>query len=184
MLRKVLLSLASAFLAYQSYRLVMALIESAQQLSWGISLLLAYLLSLFVTGVFAFAGFAFPTHRLLPASYFTVQHPHRIQWMYQAFGLRYFKKLLLLFFWGKKKHKQSFFNGRRSGLAQLDWESRQAETGHLLPFIVLNVLSFVLLGFGYGTMALFVIVINGIGNAYPVILQRHHRMRLQSIKRT
>lgn len=182
MLRKVLLSLASLFLAYQSVRMMDGLVRQPQELHWGLALFLGYLFTLFVTGVFAFVGFAFPTHRLLPASYFIIRNPQRLQRVYDHFGLPIFKKFLLIFFWGKKAHQKRFFNGQRSGLAHLEFESKQAETGHLLPFVLLTLAAFVLLGAGYDWLVVFILLINLIGNAYPVVLQRHHRMRLQKLQ--
>ncbi len=57
----------------------------------------------------------------------------------------------------------------------------KSEFGHLLPFVVIVVVSVYLIMIGKSRLGVASMIINLIGNLYPVILQRHHRMRIQNI---
>ncbi|WP_394330522.1 hypothetical protein [Psychroflexus sediminis] len=39
-------------------------------------------------------------------------------------------------FWGKKKNKQKYFDGTKSGLENLDYQTKQSEFGHLAALVV------------------------------------------------
>lgn len=58
----------------------------------------------------------------------------------------------------------------------------KSEFGHLIPFLILSIVSIYLLMVGLSKLAVFTLLINVIGNFYPIILQRHHRMRIQLIE--
>ncbi len=63
----------------------------------------AFLVNLFVTGVFAFPGFVFPTHRLLGKSYYKLRNTKLLQRIYRIMGVSVFRKLLLVLFWVQPK---------------------------------------------------------------------------------
>lgn len=151
---------------------------SVQNFNWFIDFLFAYFINLFTTGVFALVGFGFPTHRLLPKKYYSIKNPKLVAQLYNVMGVAVFRKLLMFFFWGKEKNRRKYFNGTRTGIRNFVYQTKQSEFGHLAALVVIAVLSIVLVFHGYYLMALMAIVINLIGNLYPVILQRHHRMRL------
>lgn len=174
-----MLSLFSLFLLYRSIDLLRALsVHTPASYSLTETLVLAFLLSLFITGMFALPGFVFPTSRILPDSYYRIKNPHVIRLSFRLMGLKYFRYLLLVFFWGQKKNRSRYFDGTRNGLENLDYQSRQSEFGHLGAFVLILMISVYLLILGYFLLVAVAMTINVIGNLYPVMLQRHHRMRL------
>jgi hypothetical protein len=84
-------------------------------------------------------------------------------------------------FWRSKDQRKKYFNGKKNGIPTLIEQSMKSEFGHLLPFIILNIVGIYLIVIKLFALGLFTIFINLIGNMYPVILQRHHRMRIQLI---
>jgi hypothetical protein len=180
-LRKIFFPFISLFLLYQSFNLVWQLIIHPIDLSIGVSILIAFFLNLFVTGVFAFIGFEYPTNKLLPKNYYRVSKPKRLKWWYQAIGIKYFKVLLLLFFWGKEKNKKIYFGGSRNDFDNLIYQSKQSEFGHISALICIGLASGLFLFYGYTKLAFFATIINLVGNFYTIPLQRMHRMRIDRI---
>jgi hypothetical protein len=180
MIKKILLSLASLFLIWQSYNLLYN-IHKLDINSWGISFFIAWLINLFITGVFAFSGFAFPTQKLLPPYYYRILQPKKLQQIFKVLKVNWFRKVLLATLWKRRKQRKEFFDGTKSGIANLVEQSMKSEFGHLLPFIIICFVSGYLLVVGQTTLAVFSLLINFIGNFYPILLQRHHRMRIQMI---
>lgn len=140
-------------------------------------------LNLFITGVFAFPGFVFLTNKLLPDSYYQVKHPKQLIIIYNVLGVKFFKWLLLAFYWGRKKNRKNYFNGSKNGLENFDTKTRQSEFGHLASFVVILIVSLVLMAKGHIAICFMTTVMNVAGNAYPVILQRYHRIQIQRLKR-
>lgn len=177
--KQLVFSIIALFLAFRYYSLLKNLIINGEQDHWGGNLLLAYLLALFVTGVFALPGFVFPTHKLIGKKYYELRNPMQLQKIYYLLRVEYFKRLLLFFFWGKQKNRKKYFNGTRTGIQNFIYQTYQSEFGHLIPFLILliNTIHFFILG--SNTLACFLLLINIIGNLYPIILQRHHRIRLK-----
>ncbi len=178
--KQVLFILASAFLVFQSFGLLSGMDYYAEISFWP-AVFLAWVINMFITGIFAFAGFALPTHRLLPARYYEISNPAQLKWFYQAFRVERFRKLLLATLWRSKAQQQKYFNGRSDGLGHLAEQSQKSEFGHLLPFLVLTVVGIYIVFFVQPVLGALCLVINLLGNFYPVLLQRHHRMRLQRI---
>ncbi|MFT6998884.1 MAG: hypothetical protein ACJAQ4_002647 [Cryomorphaceae bacterium] len=182
MLRKIVLILASVFLVYQTCRLMENLVfNQSEEFTWYLDLIFAFLLNLFTTGIFAFVGFGFPTHKLLPKKYYSIQSPQVLAKWYDLLGVSVFRKFLMLTFWGKEKNRKKYFNGTRSGIRNFVYQTKQSEYGHLAALVVIGILSIILVFHDYYLMALMATGINIIGNLYPIILQRHHRMRLGSL---
>lgn len=181
MLKKIFLPLASAILAWQSYKFL-SIIQEFEINSWGLLFFLAWIINMIVTGVFAITGFAHPTQKLLPESYYHVHKPKRLKYIYKLLRVDLFRKFLLATVWREKKQRQKYFNGKRSGFSTLEEQSMKSEFGHLMPFIILNAIALYLIAIGMVTLGVFTIIWNLLGNFYPIILQRHHRMRLQFIK--
>jgi len=84
----------------------------------------------------------------------------------------------MITFWGKEKNRLKYFDGTRRGIQNFVYQTKQSEFGHLAALLVTTVLSLVLAFRGYEMIAAIASVINLIGNLYPILLQRHHRMRL------
>lgn len=181
LLRKVLLSLASVFLIWQTVKLLVSL-EEIQVDSWVFALFLAWLITLFITGIFAFAGFAFPTQKLLSEEYYQIQHPRKVEQLYKTLKVNWFKHILLATLWKNKKQRKQFFSGNKAGISTLIRQSKKSEFGHLIPFVLISILVIYLIVIGLYLLALFTLLFNILGNGYPILLQRHHRMRIKRIE--
>ncbi len=182
MAKKILLVSASVFLIWQSYVLLVN-IGYMEGSSWFWSLFVAWVLNMFVTGIFAFAGFALPTEKLLPAAYYEVRNPHRLRAIYGALGVGAFRKFLLATLWRGRARRKNYYEGTKSGIAHMARQSMKAEFGHLIPFLILCVLSVYLAQLVSMRLGVLALLINLLGNLYPVLLQRHHRMRIQALAR-
>nr|WP_319511674.1 hypothetical protein [uncultured Draconibacterium sp.] len=181
--KKIAFSLLALFLFYRAIDLLRDLsTHSPDGYSQTETFVLAFLITLFITGVFALPGFVFSTNKLLSDSYYRIRNAHYLQRSYRLMGLKYYRYLLLVFFWGQRKNRQKYFDGTRMGLENLDYQSRQSEFGHLGAFLLIVIASVYLLILGYFLMVTAAMLINVIGNLYPVVLQRHHRMRLERLK--
>lgn len=184
MIKKLLLSLASLFLAYRSIELVRMLeITDPSQFSWVGAVIFSFVLNVFITGVFASLGFAFLTSRLLLDSYYRVKNTKRLNQVYRLLGVEHFKSLLLLFFWGKEKNRKKYFDGTKSGIENFDTQTRQSEFGHLAALITISIVSIWILTKGYLGIVVITILINILGNLYPILLQRNHRIQIQRMQR-
>ena len=182
MIKKIFLSLASIFLIWQSYE-ILNHIDEWEVNSWGFKIFIAWIINLFVTGVFAFSGFAFPTQKLLPKSYYDVNQPKRLKKVYKTLRVDWFRLVLLATLWRSKKQRKKYFNGKKEGIINLTEQSRKSEFGHLIPLVLICLISIYLLLIGKVSLSLICFLINLIGNLYPIILQRHHRMRIQILSK-
>ncbi|MAW94012.1 MULTISPECIES: hypothetical protein [unclassified Leeuwenhoekiella] len=179
LIKKIAFTLFAFFLAYQVYFFVETLIRSdPNTFSVSLHFIFAFLLSLFITGVFAFLGFIYPTHKFLSNTYYEIQNPVRLKKIYVFAQVDLFRKALLLFFWGSRKNRKKYFNGTRQGIRNFIYQTKQSEFGHLAAFIVTLIACVMLLYFNYYWLVIFAFLINILGNAYPVILQRYHRIRI------
>ena len=175
-----MLILGALFLGYQSIRLTQFIIELDIKSIWLI-LLLSWMLSLFITGFFALFGFALPTQRLLTNQYYYISNPKKLNAVYRFLQVNLFRNLLLLTLWRSKKMQKGHFSGVKAGLDQLELQSKKSEFGHVVPFVITVAISLYLVVIDKGLFAICISVFNLVGNLYPVLLQRHHRMRLQKI---
>jgi len=182
MLKKIGLILISIFLVWQSYSILSILSEIKINSFW-LTLLLAFIINLFVTGIFAFLGFALPTQKLAPNTYYTVKDPKRLKKIYNFLKVDAFRKFLLATFWRNKAQRKRYFNGKPEGILILEIQSKKSEFGHLIPFIFIIAVCIYLIIIGLITLAIVTFIINIIGNFYPIILQRHHRMRIQLLRK-
>ena len=181
-LKQVLLVLAAVFLLFQSYGLLSG-IHHFSGIAFAPALFLPWVINMFITGIFAFAGFALPTQYLLLESYYTISNPDRLEQIYRGLRVDWFRKALLATLWRSQAQRKKYFNGKVAGLEHLNTQSRKAEFGHLVPFVILSFISVYLVFFVQPVLGLLCLGINLAGNFYPVVLQRHHRMRLQRISR-
>ncbi len=181
MLKKIAFTLLAMFLAYNSYKFVnFFFVLKPEQISLPGAIASAATLNLLITGIFAFLGFVYPTHQLLPANYYRIKNTHRLNTVYKWLGVTYFKYFLLLTFYRKNDNKQ-YFNGTKSGIQQFDYNIRQSEFGHLMAFICILLLSLVLLTEGHQLIAVWIQPINIVFNFYPIILQRKHRIAIKRV---
>lgn len=182
-LKKVLYPLFSLFLGAQSMKLLgLAIAHSGEEISVLTAGVFAALLALFVTGVFAFVGFVYPSHRLLPGAYYRIHHPQILSKVSDLLGIRWFRKALLFAFWGRATNRKQFFDGRRDGLDHMVYQTKQSEFGHVGALVAIAVMTIPLLRAELYGIAIILTGINIIGNLYPVLLQRMHRIRIQHIR--
>lgn len=173
----------SLFLFYQSIELVKILYSSVPNEFSGLeTLILSFLLTLFITGVFAFIGFAYPTSRILPDSYYKTTHPKSLKSLYKLLGIKYFRALLLIAFWGRKNNQMKYFNGTKNGLHHFVFQTKQSEFGHLGASLMIVVYSAILATQGYFYLIVIMTILNILGNIYPIVLQRFHRVRIEKIR--
>lgn len=181
MTKKILLSIGILFLVWQSYKLLWE-IDEVEIHSWVLLIFVAWVINMFITGIFAFSVFAFPAEKLLPKAYYKIQQPGTLKQFYQTLKVNLFRQILLATLWKSQKQRQKYFNGKKTGIFDLVEQSMKSEFGHILPFIILTLVSIYLLIIGQVSLGIVTFLINVIGNLYPVILQRHHRMRIQIIE--
>ncbi len=182
MIKKLLFPIFSIFLTFQSIKLVNSIyFSSIKEFNWIVIILFSIAINLFVTGIFAFLGFAFSTSKLLPDSYYKIKNAQMLSTLYQILGVKYFKMFLMVAFWGKEKNRKKYFNGSKSGVENFDYQTRQSEFGHLVAFIAILVISFMLLFKGYYTIFLATNTLNIIANFYPILLQRMHRVQIERV---
>ncbi len=182
---KILYPLLALFLLYRSSIHVDELWNAQPGVSGIIyQLFMSILLVVYITGIFAFPGFVFPTHKVIPASYFHIKYPLCLKRIYTVLGVKYFRIFLIAAFWRRKKIRRSFFDGTRRGILNFIYQTKQAEFGHLGAFIVLLILATALIIRGHSSIALIMMLLNILANGYPVILQRYHRMRIGKLVRS
>lgn len=177
---RILLTLASAFLIVQSFNLLQFGYGFKTPL-WWVEIIKAMLANLYITGIFAFVGFAYPTRKLLPAAYYEIRKPGRLKKWFQFLKVELFRKFLLASFWKNKKRRKQYFDGKAKGLEHFEAETQQAEFGHLWPFIILTGISLYALFKGRIVFALTTMLINVLFNFYPILLQRFHRLRISRV---
>lgn len=183
MIKKLLLTLGSIFLTYRSVELIKFLYNTKpEQFNWLGAIAYAFALNLFITGIFALLGFAFSTSRMLPDSYYKIKNAKKLSLLYKMLGVEYFKLLLLKFFWGTENNRKKYFNGTKAGLTNFDFQTRQSEFGHLAAFLAIAIVSIDILSKGYVVIFFITTLINIIGNFYPIILQRNHRIQIERMK--
>jgi len=182
-MKKLFLTLASIFLAYRSVELIRMLDNALpNQFSWLGAIAFSFLLNLFITGIFAFLGFGFLTNRILPNGYYKIKNTKNLLLIYRILGVKHFKWLLLTFFWGKERNRKKYFNGTKGGIDELDTQTRQSEFGHLAAFFSIAIVSLYILIKGYQVIFTVTTLINILGNLYPIILQRNHRIQIERLK--
>lgn len=183
MIKKLFLTLASLFLAYRSIELLKIADHSPlHAFNWLASTAYAFTINLFITGVFALLGFAFLTSKMLPNVHYKIKHVPSLTITYNILGVKYFKYLLMLAFWGKETNRKKYFNGTKAGLQHFDTQTRQSEFGHLAAFVTIASVSFHLLFKGGIVVFILSSLINVIGNFYPIVLQRYHRIQIERLQ--
>ena len=140
---KLLLVSFSAFLIWQSIQLVSNISQGTHSTTLGDILTQAILLNLFITGIFL-VGYALPLHRLFPDSYYTSVGSKAFSSACSILKMELFRKMLRLTFWGPRNNRKHFFNGRKSGLAQFEMNTRISESSHVLAFAIITTVSFYL----------------------------------------
>jgi len=182
--KKILKSIPSLLLAYLTIKLLFSINELPNHgVGWTISIVFGALLCLYITGVFAFVGFQFPTHTLLPDSYYQIKNPKLTMTIHKLLGVKYFNVFLMIFIWGKPGQREKFFDGTRSGINHLMYMTKQSEFGHVGALMIIMIISVWLISLGLIKMVIVATIINILFNLYPVILQRKHRVRIDRMSK-
>lgn len=180
--KKIIFPFFSIFLGYSSVEILISLDSSAPaDLSNIESFTVAFLFTLYVTGFFAFIGFAYPTSKIASNNYYKIYNPKALVIVSNILGIKHFQVLLLITFWGSKKNRKKYFNGTKKGLQNFIFQTKQSEFGHLGGFIVISISSIFLLLNHYFLLVSIITLINIFGNFYPILLQRTHRIRIEKI---
>jgi len=179
--KRVFFFLMSIFLLFQSYKLC-KITFSFVQISLLLEIVGAFIFNLFVTGIFAFAVFSWPAENLLPEGYYRIRQPKKLNRVGESIGIEWFRKFLLATVWKNKEKQKGFFDGTVAGLDTLDVNTKKSEFGHIIPFILLTIISIVLCFYGRWLMGIVTMIVNEIFNFYPVILQRMHRARTSRMR--
>ena len=182
MLKKILLLTLSLFLIQQSYNLL-GNIAGWKTLTLGVSIFLGWVVNMYITGIFAFAGFALPTQKLLPESFYKINQPKKLKSLFKKLKGEWFRKFLLATVWRSKAQQAKYFDGTLSGIEHFETQSKKSEFGHLFPFIILTPVGIYLIIKGLVAFGVATLVFNILGNFYPILLQRHHRMRIDVLRR-
>lgn len=172
----------SIFLIWQSYGIFMGL-EFVENPSWSLQLVFALIFNLFITGIFAFAGFALPIEKVMPLNYFKIDDPKKVNFWFKKLKGESFRIFLLKTVWRKKANQKKFFDGTISGLKDFEIQTQKSEFGHLIPFVIISLICVYFVTRGFWWAIFFTMLVNVIFNFYPILLQRHHRARLARLKK-
>ena len=172
----------SIFLIWQSYWIFMGL-QFIEEPSWGLQLFFALIFNLFITGVFAFSGFALPTEKLMPSMYYKIKDSKKVNFWFKKLKGEWFRIFLLKTVWRKKTAQKKFFDGTISGINNFEIQTQKSEFGHLIPFVIISLLCVYFAMRGFWWAVFFTMLVNVIFNFYPILLQRHHRGRLARLKK-
>ena len=145
--------------------------------SVGFAFLLVWLIMCWVTLVLR----AFPVR--FPASYYELRPGERDGRRYERLGVLVAKRLLRrgpLHLLNRKVHFPAVLDG--PGLATLDGYMREAETNHVIMFLVVVTAIVHALVQGWWRASVWTLFFNVVINAYPVMLQRYNRGRLASFR--
>lgn len=157
-------------------------IHRFESTNWATMVFIGWIINMFITGIFAFLTFALPIQKLLPDSYYKVRQPKRLKKWYKILKVDWFRQFLLATIWRNKAQQKGYFDGTKEGLTNLIERADKSEFGHILPFVIINIISIYLITINLYGLAIPTILFNIFGNFYPVLLQRHHRMRIQRIQ--
>jgi len=184
MLKKITFSIFSVALIYLSIKLAGALLSPIPRNFNSLEVIkYSFLINLYITGIFAFPGFVFATNRLIGSNYYKLRNPEFLIKIYDFLRVGIFRRLLLFLYWGRKKNSQKYFNGTRNGLKKFLYETRQSEFGHLSAFVIITLISIAVMSKRHVLLSSVIMLINIIGNFYPLVLQRYHRIRIEKFKK-
>lgn len=179
--KKIALTILSLILGYNLIKLCLVLLSfSENELSRLVNIIAAIAINLLSTGFIAFLGFAFPTNKLLPSRYYKLKNKQKLKSTYSILGVNFFRYFLLFTFY-KKENNKKYFNGTKSGITEFDYNTRQSEFGHLIAFILIEIIAVIFLSNNLIAIFLWIQPINIFLNFYPIILQRFHRIKTEKI---
>ena len=117
----------------------------------------------------------------LNATYFNQKTWEARGKIYEALGINFFRKLLVLVGWEKLNKKTKPVEKSAKVLSELYYRTKQDELGHLIIMVIVfgfNI--FVVFEFGL-LKSLPLFILNLVLNVYPIFLQRYNRPRIERI---
>jgi len=179
--KKVLFTVLSGVLAYNTFKLTAIFLVLPQEEFSTLAIVISALAFIFlITGVAAFLGFVYPTSRILPSDYYRIKNPKKLSFWYRYLGVKYFKTFLLYTFY-RRKENLKYFDGTKSGIFLFEFNTRQSEFGHLAAFVLGFFISLLLLFEGHEKVFILMQPVNIFLNLYPILLQRKHRIVLERL---
>jgi Glycosyl-4,4'-diaponeurosporenoate acyltransferase len=142
--------------------------------------LVALLVNAFV--LFEVAGCSRAVRLPMPAGYFRRSRFER-RWIYELLGIRVFKRLMRSRAYRGINPDFRLSRGR-SGFADLAQTMEAAEAAHALVFAIVSTLAAAALMLRWLDAAAWLMLFNVPLNAYPVMLQRYNRLRLDPLLKT
>jgi Glycosyl-4,4'-diaponeurosporenoate acyltransferase len=142
--------------------------------------LVALLVNAFV--LFEVAGCSRAVRLPMPAGYFRRSRFER-RWIYELLGIRVFKRLMRSRAYRGINPDFRLSRGR-SGFADLAQTMEAAEAAHALVFAIVSTLGAAALLLRWLDAAAWLMLFNVPLNAYPVMLQRYNRLRLDPLLKT
>ena len=101
--------------------------------------------------------------------------------IYEVFGVKYFRKLLVLVGWEQLNKAKNPVNKKILTLGNLEYKTRQSEFGHSVIFVIVLIINLIVaIKFGF-IKSLWLLVLNILLNIYPIFVQRYNRPRLRRL---
>lgn len=169
----------SIFLIYASTSNLKFLLNESKEILGFFAFFQGVYVSFCITGIFAFFGLIFPLYRILPENYYKVNNVKTIKKLYFLLKVDWFGYFLTKTFYKPRQKRTTFFNGKKEGLEGFYLKTEESEFNHLIPLLLLLIISGLLILYKQYQVVLYISLVNIFLNFYPIILQRFHRIRLQ-----
>ena len=99
--------------------------------------------------------------------------------MYKWIGIDTFRRLLVLIGWERFNKHSVRVNRKAEAIQHLEYTSRQSALGHIIIFVIVLGIA-IIVAYVYGIRAsMWLMSLNILLNAYPMMLQRYNRPRYQ-----
>lgn len=115
----------------------------------------------------------------MPSTYFRSRRYER-RWLYEALGIRMFKRLMRSKAY-RAVNPHFMLRDGRQGLRELADRMESAEAAHALLFATVSVVAVAVLFVRWFDAAVWLMLFNVLFNGYPVMLQRYNRLRIQPL---
>lgn len=114
----------------------------------------------------------------LNQKYFLPRPWERSGEIYRILGVNLYRRLLVFIGWERLHKKGNPVNKKLEALRHLELNTRKSELGHLTVFLIVLVINlYVAMTYGFGK-GMWLLTLNILLNAYPIMVQRYNRPRL------